>query len=91
MPLLSKCRKFPTQTLKFTWCLGDVFLILCAPYCSPTRNSNISRQDVTLDPSPTTRVSVYQLVGGDVLGMRQEEKLVKGSGEKIKDFLIPNC
>ncbi|NIG61575.1 Methyl-CpG-binding domain protein [Pontoporia blainvillei] len=43
---------------------------------NPTRNSNSSRQDVTLDPSPTTRVSVRPCVGGCecVYGVRQEEE-----------------
>ncbi|KAJ8786782.1 hypothetical protein J1605_023440 [Eschrichtius robustus] len=43
---------------------------------NPTRNSNSSRQDVTLDPSPTTRVSVRPCVGGCecLYGVRQEEK-----------------
>ncbi|XP_021097102.1 methyl-CpG-binding domain protein 6 isoform X2 [Heterocephalus glaber] len=53
-----KYKKFPTQPSEIHLVLGELFLIICAPYCSPTRNSNSSRQDVTLEPSPTTRAAV---------------------------------
>lgn len=63
MPVLSTCRKFPTQTLKSPGARG-VVPDPPVPYCSPTRNSNSSRQDITLDPSPTPRVSVCHCVVG---------------------------